>query len=102
MKQWFDKWIVDGAVNGSGWIVRQSGNIGRFLQTGRVQSYTFFALLLVVLVSLFKLEVGPQEREVGWPVLTILLAVGIIFLAILSRTIGRQPAGQETKQEEHV
>ncbi len=102
MKQWFDKWIVDGAVNGSGWIVRQSGNIGRFLQTGRVQSYAFFALLLVVLVSLFKLEVGPQEREAGWPVLTILLAVGIIFLAILSRTIGRQPAGQETKQEEHV
>jgi NADH-quinone oxidoreductase subunit L len=102
VKQWFDKWIVDGVVNGSGWIVRQGATIGRFLQNGRVQFYTFFALLMVVLVTLFKLESGSADRAGGAPLLTILLVVGIISLAVLSRTIGRQPAGQEAKKEDNV
>jgi len=101
-KQWFDTWIVDGAVNGSGWIVRKGADLGRILQTGKVQFYAFFALLLVVLVTLFKLESGSPDSESGAPVLTILLAVGVVFLAVLSRTIGRQPAGQEAKREDNV
>jgi len=102
IKQWFDKWIVDGAVNGSGWIVRQGANIGRLLETGKVQFYTFFALLVIVLIGLFKLELGSPDRTVNFPLLTIFLIFGVIFLTVLARTIGRQPAEQENKSEDNV
>ena len=102
IKMWFDKWVIDGAVNGAGWIVRQTGNLLRYLQTGRVQFYTFFAMMLLVLVALAKLEMGSPDRETQLPLLSILLAAGIGFLAVLSRSIGQQPAATETKQEEQV
>jgi NADH-quinone oxidoreductase subunit L len=102
LKMWIDKWIVDGAVNGSGWIVCQAGNFLRYLQTGRVQFYTFFAMMLVVLVALIKLESGSPDNEAGLPLLSILLAAGIMFLAVLSRSVGQQPSAAETKQEENI
>ncbi|MDH3890825.1 MAG: NADH-quinone oxidoreductase subunit L [candidate division Zixibacteria bacterium] len=100
IKMWFDKWIVDGAVNGSGWIVRQGADILRFFQTGHVQFYTFFAMLLIVLLAFVKLEMGSPDREGGLPLLSILLTVGIIFLAALSRSIGQQASAAETKEKE--
>ncbi len=36
---WFDRHIVDGGVNLSGWCTRQSGYVLSLLQTGQVQTY---------------------------------------------------------------
>jgi NADH-quinone oxidoreductase subunit L len=36
---WFDAKVIDGAVNGAGWLASRSGGILRHTQTGRVQNY---------------------------------------------------------------
>ena len=36
---WFDRHIVDGGVNLSGWITRTTGRVLSFIQTGQVQTY---------------------------------------------------------------
>jgi NADH-quinone oxidoreductase subunit L len=36
---WFDRHVVDGAVNGVAWGVRAASSQLRYLQTGRVQHY---------------------------------------------------------------
>ncbi|OHB58349.1 MAG: NADH dehydrogenase [Planctomycetes bacterium GWF2_50_10] len=50
---WFDRHIVDGGVNLSGFLTRMTGQKLRFAQTGQVQTYGFWfagGLLLVMLV----------------------------------------------------
>ena len=50
---WFDRHIVDGGVNLSGWITRTTGAVLRFLQTGQIQAYGVWFVggaLLVLLV----------------------------------------------------
>jgi NADH-quinone oxidoreductase subunit L len=41
----FDRFVVDGLVNGVGWLSDQAGNVTRLLQDGRVQIYLLFGLL---------------------------------------------------------
>jgi NADH-quinone oxidoreductase subunit L len=41
----FDQYVVDGLVNGVGWLSDQAGNVTRLLQDGRVQTYLLFGLL---------------------------------------------------------
>jgi len=36
---WFDARVIDGAVNGSGWLATKIGGWLRKLQTGRVENY---------------------------------------------------------------
>jgi NADH-quinone oxidoreductase subunit L len=48
---WFDRHIVDGGVNLSGWITRTSGQLLSYLQTGQVQTYAVWYLLSAVLVA---------------------------------------------------
>jgi len=36
---WFDAHVIDGAVNGAGWLSQRIGSILRRLQTGRTQNY---------------------------------------------------------------
>ena len=36
---WFDARVIDGAVNGSGWLATKIGGLLRKLQTGRVENY---------------------------------------------------------------
>jgi NADH-quinone oxidoreductase subunit L len=48
---WFDRHIVDGGVNLSGWITRTSGQMLSYLQTGQVQTYAVWYLLSAVLVA---------------------------------------------------
>jgi NADH-quinone oxidoreductase subunit L len=52
---WFDRHIVDGGVNLSGWITRTTGAVLRHLQTGQVQIYGawFVAGALLVLLILW-------------------------------------------------
>ena len=50
---WFDAKVIDGAVNGAGWIAERLGGLLRRSQTGRVQNYALgmAAGLVVVLVA---------------------------------------------------
>ncbi len=52
---WFDRTVVDGAVNGLGYVVTDAGRGLRRIQTGRVQNYALgIALgLLAVAASYF-------------------------------------------------
>ena len=43
----FDKFVVDGFVDGVGWISDQAGHIARLLQDGRVQTYLLFGMLIL-------------------------------------------------------
>lgn len=96
LKQWIDKWIVDGAVNGSGFLVRALGNALRHLQTGRVQFYVMFTLIVAIIFILWKLEMARQI--IGWPWLTFIFAVGITILAVLSRSAFADTGKAETEK----
>ncbi len=54
VKQWFDQHIVDGAVNGLGYITWAFGALLRQFQTGRVQFYGFFILFGIVLMLIVR------------------------------------------------
>ena len=43
----FDKFVVDGFVDGVGWVSDQAGHIARMLQDGRVQTYLLFGMLIL-------------------------------------------------------
>ena len=82
IKQWFDVHIVDGAVNGAGWLVRQWAAILRFLQSGRVQFYLLFILMMVVWLGAYKID--QSGRVVAWPVVP-LVTVGLLLLWLVGR-----------------
>jgi NADH-quinone oxidoreductase subunit L len=48
---WFDRNVVDGGVNLSGWITRTSGKVLSYLQTGQVQTYAVWYVLSAVVVA---------------------------------------------------
>lgn len=56
LKERFDTLIVDGAVNGLGYVVRGTGAGMRKVQTGQLQNYAFiifFGIVLIILLKLF-------------------------------------------------
>ena len=56
---WFDRTIIDGAVNGVGFVTRDAGGGLRRIQTGRVQNYALgIAIGLIVMVGSFLVIVG--------------------------------------------
>ena len=95
IKMWIDKWIVDGAVNGAGWIVKSAGNILRFAQTGAMQFYALFILIVMIVFILYKLEIASSAT--GWPMLTILFILGVSLLGLITRSayVRAQGAKQE-------
>ncbi|UCD65240.1 MAG: NADH-quinone oxidoreductase subunit L [Candidatus Zixiibacteriota bacterium] len=99
IKLWFDTWIVDGAVNGSGWLVRQGANILRFLQTGSMQFYALFILVVLIVFGVFKLEA--TAVLVGWPFVSIIFVLGVTLLWLFTRSaFVRGRNGGQTKSEE--
>ena len=51
---WFDRRVVDGAVNGVGTIASSSGRGLRQIQTGRVQNYALgIAVGLIAMVIIY-------------------------------------------------
>jgi NADH-quinone oxidoreductase subunit L len=50
LKRFIDNPIVDGAVNGVGWVTTQAGEFMRATQTGKVQNYLLVAVVTVVLL----------------------------------------------------
>ena len=56
---WFDRTIVDGAVNGVGALTRGAGGGLRQVQTGRVQNYALgIAIGLIVMAGSFLVIAG--------------------------------------------
>jgi NADH-quinone oxidoreductase subunit L len=53
---WFDKHIIDGAVNGVASIVRVSSDKGRTVQTGYVRNYALGLVAGAILVAGFILS----------------------------------------------
>ncbi len=49
----FDRVVIDNAVDGSAYGVRNIGRLTRRLQNGRIQAYIGFALLMFVLITWF-------------------------------------------------
>jgi NADH-quinone oxidoreductase subunit L len=56
---WFDAHVIDGAVNGAGWLAQQIGSILRRLQTGRTQNYGLGIASGLVLVLIAYLVMRP-------------------------------------------
>jgi NADH-quinone oxidoreductase subunit L len=101
VKMWFDKWIVDGAVNGVGWIVTTTGVGLRFLQSGSVQFYTLFALVIAIIAVMLKYLNRNVEDGVGWGTLLLAFAVGTILMLLFGRsTSGAGVSADKVKQEE--
>jgi NADH-quinone oxidoreductase subunit L len=56
LKERFDTLVVDGAVNGLGYVVRGTGAGIRKVQTGQLQNYAFiifFGIVLIILLKIF-------------------------------------------------
>ncbi len=48
---WFDRYVVDGLINLSGWVALEGGERLRLLQTGKVRDYVYAAVVGVVLLA---------------------------------------------------
>lgn len=83
-KMWFDKWIIDGAVNGSGWLVRRLGGALRLVQSGSMQFYALFILVTTLLICLYKLETRGQFSGTTFPIITVSLLVSVVVLYFYS------------------
>ena len=51
--RWVDVYIVDGAVNLAGWIPQKLGAWGRKLQTGLIQNYALAVFVGVLVMMAF-------------------------------------------------
>ena len=83
LKMLFDTWVIDGAVNGAGWVVRETGNLLRFIQNGQAQFYALTIATLVVLIGIFKLEF--VRIDLDWPIITTIFVVGVPLIFIVTR-----------------
>ncbi len=99
IKLWVDIWIVDGAVNGSGWLVQQGASILKYLQTGAMQFYILFIMALVVIFGMFKFE--SSLIDISWPALTLVFILGLVFLALVSKMVlAKSKAERDSEGEE--
>jgi NADH-quinone oxidoreductase subunit L len=57
IKRWFDIYIVDGAVNGVGWVTQWESRNLRRVQSGHVQEYALAILLGVITMGVLALFV---------------------------------------------
>jgi NADH-quinone oxidoreductase subunit L len=51
---WLEKWVIDGAVNGTGRLVQYGGRQLRLLQSGQVGGYVL--LMVIGILALFLVE----------------------------------------------
>jgi NADH-quinone oxidoreductase subunit L len=56
---WFDAKVIDGAVNGAGWVAQRIGGALRHFQTGRLQNYGLGIATGMVLVLIGYLVIRP-------------------------------------------
>ncbi|MCD6249632.1 MAG: NADH-quinone oxidoreductase subunit L [candidate division Zixibacteria bacterium] len=94
MKQLFDTYVIDGAVNGSGWLVSNLGQALRYLQTGRVQFYTLFIVLMIIVLATFRML--PTGTWLLWT-LTFLCAA--LLLGLIGRRTVTNTAHTESEKQ---
>jgi hypothetical protein len=68
------------------------------MQTGQVQFYAMFILILVVLFGLLKVDL--TTMRFGWPELTIVFLGGLSLLVLLSRMIAVKERNRQNVNEE--
>ena len=56
---WFDTRVIDGTVNGAGWVAQRLGAVLRRVQTGRTQNYGLGIATGLVLVLVAYLVIRP-------------------------------------------
>jgi NADH-quinone oxidoreductase subunit L len=98
MKMLFDKYIIDGAVNGAGWVVCQVGGVLRYLQTGAVQFYAIFIVIVIVMLTVLKFEYIPLGPEKWFIFGLVLLTLATVLLRFLKMSGDSTPA--ETTDED--
>ena len=54
---WFDRNIIDGLVNGSAWLVSRLGLWLRGMQSGKLQHYFIWMLILFLTFMIFKIVI---------------------------------------------
>ncbi|MEW5796313.1 MAG: NADH-quinone oxidoreductase subunit L [Candidatus Zixiibacteriota bacterium] len=94
-KQVFDVHVVDGAVNGSGWVVRQIGHGLRFLQSGGVQFYALFILLMIVVLGISRLW-----PSAWWPLMAVVFLLGALLLGLSARRPAVETAPAKTPESD--
>jgi NADH-quinone oxidoreductase subunit L len=52
---WFDRYVIDGLVNGSAWLVSRLGIWLRGMQSGKLQHYFIWMLLVFLSFFIYKL-----------------------------------------------
>ncbi len=75
-KELFDKYIIDGAVNGIGHVCMAGSFFLRFIQTGKVQFYALVIIVTSVAVVLYK--VTPQGAIIYLVLALIVGGVGLL------------------------
>ena len=50
---WFDRYVVDGIINVTGYATLATGRAVRHVQTGRIRDYALAVVLGAILLSLF-------------------------------------------------
>ncbi len=61
---WFDRQVVDGAVNGVAWLCRRMGAGIRRLQVGRLQAYIFAFVLGLIVLAVSLLVTHPDVMAI--------------------------------------
>jgi NADH-quinone oxidoreductase subunit L len=95
MKQLFDTYVVDGAVNGSGWLVRNFGQVLRLLQTGGVQFYALFIILMILIMGISRLVPAGYTLVAAVTLICGALILGLISQRPAEDTPGTDSAGSE-------
>ena len=95
MKQVFDTYVVDGAVNGSGWLVRNFGQVLRLLQTGGVQFYALFIILMILIMGISRLVPAGYTLVAAVTLICGALILGLISQRPAEETPGTDSAGSE-------
>ncbi|RME26448.1 MAG: hypothetical protein D6800_06355 [Candidatus Zixiibacteriota bacterium] len=98
-QQWFDTWIIDGAVNGCAWIVQKWAALLRYLQNGRVQFYILFIGTVVVLFSAYKID---ESGRVFTSSILPLVTAGVLILWLVSRWMFPSEPSEEAIEEPSV
>jgi NADH-quinone oxidoreductase subunit L len=99
VKMWFDKWIIDGAVNGSGWIVSQGARALRFLQAGAVQFYVLFAIIAVCVAVVLK-YVAFTDPQLGRGWFLLATAVLVVLLTAFGWSMSRKAEAPDRSKQE--
>ncbi len=94
MKQLFDVFVVDGTVNGVGYLVRKLGSALRLLQTGGVQFYALFIVLMIVVLATARML--PISSWLLWT-LTFLCAA--LLLGLIGRRAVTNMAHTESEKQ---